>query len=447
VNGNTFPYTGPFRVLKDDDVTVIVSNYAPNEFVRWQDSLNNIVGPSDTETLDMSLYASESTVTISTKFAAPGDRIVVSLGSDPLGATLYYKIGSLKEYQYTTDFPMERNESLTIRASAIHGTDVFLRWENSSSVIGTTATLSVTLPATGTNATFTAKYGKSVYEVSGTIIRSDTGETIAGVTVSYRINGMIYTTTTDANGNYKLTVPAGASFVMTGISKEGHDPVAGISYPASAAMNADIVADFEMDIKKYDVKLIAKPGTVFEYTLDGVPGTVVIGPSGEGVIADIPYGTVLILLAPEGHTASWEYEYNGKITRSAGKIFTYLVRGHAEVTVELSPDEDDAVSWIPLLVFLAALACFALFFLYLAYRRPIVTGTVTQNGEGLTGIKITYTINGTEYSTVTDNTGKYAILGYRNVDVTIVAVGYAVCETLPICLILREHVTEQDFTM
>jgi hypothetical protein len=186
VNGDTLQYTAPFRVLKTDVVSVEAFNYAPYEFVRWQDNLGNIVGTSDSESLNMSLYMSESSITLKAVFAAAGERMTVTLESDPTGATLYYKIGSLKEYEFTGDFPMERSESLTIRASATNGADGFVRWEDDvPAVIGTTAALSVTLPATGTTALFTA-----IYAPSSNTLEITLGQ-IGGalVTYEYTVNG------------------------------------------------------------------------------------------------------------------------------------------------------------------------------------------------------------------------------------------------------------------
>jgi hypothetical protein len=95
----------------------------------------------------------------------------------------------------------------------------------------------------------------------------------------------------------------------------------------------------------------------------------------------------------------------------------------------------------------ALLTLALLIFLLAYYRRPVVTGTVSQNGEGVEGITVAYTINGKKYSAVTDSSGVYLIRGYRNVDVTIRSVGQYVNETLPVVVILREDRTLLDFTM
>jgi hypothetical protein len=158
VNGGASQsYTTPFYTLRTDTVAVMATVPGTYEFVRWQDDLGHIVGITTTETLNLTLYASVQAVEVTAVFATAGNRLMVTLDSDPTGAALTYTIGTLNPILYTTPFPMERSEALILNAPSSHAGGSFTMWSDGTTQWNT-ATASVTLPATGTTVTFTAHY-------------------------------------------------------------------------------------------------------------------------------------------------------------------------------------------------------------------------------------------------------------------------------------------------
>ena len=449
VNGTSVPYAGTaIAVLRTDSVSVSATIPSGFEFVRWQDSLGNVAAIAASQALDLSWYAGVQDVTLTAVFASSGNRITVTLTSDPAGAPLYYTIGTLSEYAYAAAFPMERNEALTIRAAATFGIYNFLRWESASVSIGTTNAMPVTLPATGTSAAYTAIYVLPLYNVSGTITCTENGEPLGGVTVSYTINGSVGSVVSAADGRYTISVPGGSVFAMTGLSKTGYEATASNVYPSGVTMLSDLVQDLEMDLCRYDVNVRAEPNTTFTYTLDGVPGTFVTDASGRYTISAVPYGTVLVITAPDGYDAAWEYDIGAGAVRSApGKTFTHTVRGPTSVTADLSMTEHGKDFGLALLLMGLAIASILLLMAIFLRRKQVLTGTVRQNGKGVAEVKIRYTVDGTQYTTQTDADGVYVIKGNKNADVTITEVGAAVKETLPITKTLSERRTELDFNI
>jgi uncharacterized membrane protein len=177
VAGNTL------TVDKSEAVSIGVLNFFPYEFVRWQDDLGNNIGKTAApQALTMAEYSAESEVTVTAVFASAGDRIDVVLTSVPPGAELKYKIEALKQQTYTGSFYMARSEKLAVEAPASYSGAAFLRWESADGIIGAAATVpGIEMPATGTDAEYTAFYGtESVGEKTYYIIATaDEGSMIS----------------------------------------------------------------------------------------------------------------------------------------------------------------------------------------------------------------------------------------------------------------------------
>jgi hypothetical protein len=126
-------YTAPFYAAEDGSLTVTVQVPAGYEFVRWQDSLDNSIGESPSaQAIDLTAYSATRSAALTAVFAVSGNRVTVTLDSDPAGASLKYAIGALDQQTYTEPFRMERSEILSVEAEATHTVsgDAFLRWES-----------------------------------------------------------------------------------------------------------------------------------------------------------------------------------------------------------------------------------------------------------------------------------------------------------------------------
>ena len=158
LNNNIYPYTSSFTVRKGvDTVSVFVTSQGNLEFVRWQDSVGNIISSaSASSNLDLSKYS--DSVVFTAVFAASGERLMVTLTSDPNGAALYYKIGSLNEITYDGPFAIARNESLIVKTDSIHASHGFLRWEGPAGIFSYERSASAALPASGTSVTYKAVF-------------------------------------------------------------------------------------------------------------------------------------------------------------------------------------------------------------------------------------------------------------------------------------------------
>ena len=188
LNGITYDYVDPFKVKRSDSVSVSVSSYGDYEFIRWKDSLDMITSYTTTVS-QMSLHY-DSEVTLSAVFATKGNRVTVSLTSDPNGADLWYHIGGLSQYfPYSFEFAMDRKEVLTVGVSfGVSGFD-FLRWEGPAGIIGYTETVNnIVLPGTGATASFKAVFVDPTDKL--TIILDQTGG--AGAKLQYTLNGVTY---------------------------------------------------------------------------------------------------------------------------------------------------------------------------------------------------------------------------------------------------------------
>jgi cytoskeletal protein RodZ len=228
VNGGTpIAYTAPFVINKATDTLSIDAVFlSSHEFVRWYDSLGNVISLTETSgIIDLSIYG--SAVTFTAVFSLYGDKITVDMDSDPTGASLWYtittSIGTLKETAYTTPFPMDRNETLTVRAGNL-ANHTFERWEDSSGPIGSTPVISgIAMPSSGTTETFTAYYTLAVPTPKDYVI----------------------TSTADSNSTVSpkgtVTVSGGSSITFTFSAAQGH-AVSSVEVDGRALSQAQIAS-------------------------------------------------------------------------------------------------------------------------------------------------------------------------------------------------------------
>jgi len=96
------------------------------------------------------------------------------------------------------------------------------------------------------------------HTASGTITCSETGDPLEGVKVSYTIyiGAVLFEdsfTLTDTNGYYSISVPDGAIFSITSISKEKYVPSSDNVYPNGITKSSSEIYDLEMDPDANDV--------------------------------------------------------------------------------------------------------------------------------------------------------------------------------------------------
>jgi len=197
--GTPQKYTAPFYVAETSFLTVTVSVPAGYEFLRWHDSSNIIGASAMAQTIDVTAYSLAGSATITVAFAVSGNRITVTLDSDPDGALLEYAIGTFNPQTYTGPFWMDRSEILMVGAETTHTfpSDVFsrsfLRWESSSGMIWNTATISnMTMPL---SPAVTVGY-TAVYPDPGDILVIDLTQTGgASAALTYTVNSVPFTYT------------------------------------------------------------------------------------------------------------------------------------------------------------------------------------------------------------------------------------------------------------
>ena len=194
--GASQTYTEPFYVGESDFITVTVSIPAGYEFVRWYDSLNRNIGASATaQAIDAAEYSAVRSATLTAVLAVSGNRVTVTLNSDPADALLEYMIGALDPQSYTGPFWMERSETLSLEAEAIHavsGND-FLRWKSNSGMLWYTAKASgISMPsAPAATEEYTA-----VYPDAGDTIAVSLDQTGgASAAFTYTVNSVLFTYT------------------------------------------------------------------------------------------------------------------------------------------------------------------------------------------------------------------------------------------------------------
>ncbi|MCL2032056.1 MAG: hypothetical protein FWG96_02115, partial [Methanomassiliicoccaceae archaeon] len=187
VNGTTYAYGTPFTVLRTDTVSVSASGFGSYALVRWQDDLGNIIGMSENETLDMSMYGLVDNVELTVVFATTAEVIEITLEKDGNpGASLAYTVNN-SAYTYTAPFVVLRTDTVTISVSDF-GTYSFVRWQDDlGNIIGVNATetLDLSLYSGVGTAEITAFFTASGGRVMVTLTSEPTGAVLF-----YTISGL-----------------------------------------------------------------------------------------------------------------------------------------------------------------------------------------------------------------------------------------------------------------
>jgi hypothetical protein len=172
---------------------------------------------------------------------------------------------------------------------------------------------------------------------------------------------------TDENGNYVILADIGEIVIITKVWKDGYVLVSGT--PPFETYDADATADFAMLIGFYVSGTVYIKGTTtgiegvtIEYTIGGVPGSVVTGENGKYAIPVGAGETVTI-------TNVWK---DGHVLMS--NIPPAFLRdaedAHFEMDVLSShTDGDDGSSFIMIIIPVILTSAFAPFLLWLLKRR------------------------------------------------------------------------------
>ncbi|MCL2143863.1 MAG: hypothetical protein FWH44_06390, partial [Methanomassiliicoccaceae archaeon] len=148
-----------------------------------------------------------------------------------------------------------------------------------------------------------------------------------------------------------------------------------------------------------------------------------------------------------GEVAGWDFE-SGDIWT----IISYINDGYPVFKVmypddEDDDDDDDTPLW-PWIVIVLLGVLFLLIFL--DDDEEEVTGRVTHNGNGLSGVTVSYTVDGKSGSVKTNGKGIYVIDVDEGSVISITGVvksGYSVNEALPLTFTVSKDITEVNFTM
>ncbi|MCL2032057.1 MAG: hypothetical protein FWG96_02120, partial [Methanomassiliicoccaceae archaeon] len=329
LNGVDYLYSAPFTVRKSaDSVSISASSYGSFDGVRWQDDIGNILSLTPVSgNLNLSVYG--SAVTITAVFAAPGDRVIVTLSSEPAGAVLFYTISGLNEVQYTTSFPMSRSETLSVRASATNGTYDFLRWEiPGGSIVGTSEVVtSMSLPSTGTTATY-----KAVYVAPGDRIIVTLASEPAVAVLFYTIPGLSET-------QYTVPIPMSRSetlSVRTSATAGVYDFQQWEDSGGTIVGTIPVVTGLSLPLSGNTETFTAYFTTSAEYqiTADSGPhGS--ISPS--GVISVLPGGSQMFNFVPDsGYTVNAVYIDGIRISGTPNSYTFQNVNGDHTIRVEFS---------------------------------------------------------------------------------------------------------------
>jgi hypothetical protein len=215
INGTSFVYVAglPFTVIKGDTLNISASVPGTHEFVRWQDPLAVLGTSPSVSSVPLSGY--DAMVTFTAVFATLGNRIEVTLASDPAGAPLEYQIGALAAVNYTASFPMVRSEILKVIAPAHYSSRDFARWDGPAGTIGTSTTVSgISLPATGTAVTYTAYYQLPDIEIHIDITGTGT-VTVTGTGYSKVVTATGTIAVPESAGSLTFTASATAPWVFS----------------------------------------------------------------------------------------------------------------------------------------------------------------------------------------------------------------------------------------
>jgi hypothetical protein len=395
VNGTKFNYadTGPFTVMKDDNV-VISAEATGYSFLRWHDGSNVISVTSTSDILDLS--ACGATVTFTAAFAKTADTVTVELESDPSGAVLHYTIGTLAEMEYTSQFRMERSEALGLRAASMSSGETFLRWESAGKTVGMIQSVSVSLPSTGTSATYTAVYAPLDDMITVTL--EQTGS--AGAELTYTVNGSPFDYT--ATGSFTVlrddTVTLSASIPSSFSFLRWHDGTDILSLDAADmplildlyGTTVTVTAMFASVSETVAVDMSSDPsGAVLYYTIGDLSEMIYDGPF------NVERSETLTIRADEDITGSDKAFLRWQ---SGGDIVSLAPSMEAKFTA-------------------ASSMSFKAF-----YADEASVKTIEMDQIGGADADLTYTINGTPFDY--EVTGPFSVLNTDTVIVSAEASGY-----------------------
>jgi len=138
----------------------------------------------------------------------------------------------------------------------------------------------------------------NVYTVSGKVTDSDDDTGLEGVTISYTINGVLGSVTTEEDGTYSVKVTAGRGFVVTGINKTGYSKDA---IPSPFIVNAntpDVNMTMTENVHTVSGKVTINgtdtglEGVTISYTINGVSDSTTTGAGGIYEVPNVPSGAL-----------------------------------------------------------------------------------------------------------------------------------------------------------
>lgn len=224
--------------------------------------------------------------------------------------------------------------------------------------------------------------------LSGTVL-GVTGAPVSGFSVAYTVNGQSLSTTTDANGVYRIIVPRGTNVTVTA------QPAMGVTVtPPSYSLGAVCVDRTNLNFQLSAVT----PGIV---TLTGTLSSGGIGAANQVVVAQVN-GTPIFA-----------------ITDSQGN-FSFSVPSGSNVTV--SPSAGSGFSPTPASYSFASLTSSQSglnFALTPLTTGATLTGMVTMNGMAAAGTIVQYTVNGQTFYASTTASGQYSLAAPVGASVTI----------------------------
>ncbi|MCL1984721.1 MAG: hypothetical protein FWG58_04925, partial [Methanomassiliicoccaceae archaeon] len=217
------------------------------------------------------------------------------------------------------------------------------------------------------------------FTVSGTITVD--GTPIQGAVVTYTINGVQYTTTSNASGKYSINVHSGDNFAFISIvsltfSREYSGPLPSFRVDGNSTHNFElnkyINADFTVS---GTVTFNGNPlsGAIVTYKINGIQNVAVTNASGKYTI-NVKAGDNFEFLSIVSANGAFKY---------FGSLPAFIVTGNSEYNFALDHD---------------------------IMKKFTVSGTVSFNGAPVSGAVVTYMINGIQNVAVTNSSGVYSII-------------------------------------
>jgi uncharacterized repeat protein (TIGR02543 family) len=202
--------------------------------------------------------------------------------------------------------------------------------------------------------------------------------------------------------------------------------------------------DFDIDTVKGYMTLTAGWIQIWTVTFDP--------DNGEGSWTESGVDNDSLIVVPTEPTTPG-YKFIGWFIGDDEWVFTVdKVTGNVTLTAKWELIKDDGNMMLYLLI-AAILAAVLAFLLFLLRRRPRVFGTVMQNGNGLAGVGIAYTVKKKGASgpavvkhVTTKRSGKYSIIVPMGAEFTFVSVSKDNIDVPPM-FIIEKRATELNFTV